>query len=61
MFYQLVILPWSKQYDETLNLDDPLNSGFSTPEAEIVFKEKGQYLREKLQTELNSGYEVVYQ
>ncbi|NHB62293.1 hypothetical protein [Photorhabdus sp. RW14-46] len=52
---------WSKQYDETLNLDDPLSSGFSTPEAETVFKEKGQYLREKLQTELNNGYEVIYQ
>ncbi|WP_118988300.1 hypothetical protein [Photorhabdus sp. CRCIA-P01] len=52
---------WSKQYDETLNLDDPLSSRFSTPEEEIVFKEKGQYLREKLQTELGNNYEVVYQ
>lgn len=52
---------WSDKYDETLNLDDPLNSGFVNPEEETAFKEKGKHLRELLQMELGSDYEVIYQ
>lgn len=52
---------WSDKYDETLNLDDPLTSGFATPEEEMVFNEMGQSLKEKLQAELGDDYEVTYQ
>jgi hypothetical protein len=52
---------WSDKYDETLNLDDPLASGFATIEEEMVFKEMGLSLKEKLQMELGDDYEVIYQ
>ncbi|XKM13049.1 hypothetical protein RCS94_08445 [Orbaceae bacterium ac157xtp] len=52
---------WSDEYDNTLNMDDPLNSGFTTVDEEISFKEKGQNLRGKLQMELGNDYEVIYQ
>lgn len=52
---------WSSQYDATLNLDDPLNSGFLTLAAESNFKQKGKKIQGKLQTELADDYEVTYQ
>lgn len=52
---------WSDDYDKTLNLDDPLHSGFKTINDEITFKEKGKILQKKLQAELNNNYEVTYQ
>lgn len=52
---------WSDKYDETLNLDDPLTSGFATLDDERVFRKMGQSLKEKLQMKLGDDYEVIYQ
>ncbi|MDF7675808.1 hypothetical protein PT286_03550 [Neisseriaceae bacterium ESL0693] len=52
---------WTDDYDKTLNLDDPLHSGFKTTNDEITFKERGKILQKKLQTELSNSYEVIYQ
>lgn len=49
---------WAKQYDDTLNQDDPLQSGFPTPEAEADFKNEGVTLLDKLKIELGEGYSL---
>ncbi|ECI6492950.1 hypothetical protein AH716_004578 [Salmonella enterica subsp. enterica] len=51
---------WATQYDATLNLDDPANSGFLSKEEEVLFKQKGRYLMSKLQEELGKDYEITY-
>ena len=50
---------WAKQYDDTLNLDDPLKSGFSDESAEVAFTKMGEILLEKLKMELGDDYCVI--
>lgn len=52
---------WSDEYNKTLILDNPLESGFKTINEEIAFREKGKYLQERLQIELGNDYDVIYQ
>jgi len=52
---------WSEEYDATLDLDDPANSGFKNLEDEVNFKKKGSYLQEELQKELGNDFEITYQ
>jgi len=49
---------WARQYDETLNMDYPPDSGFENPEAEAEFKQEGLRLAGQLRTELGSEYEI---
>lgn len=56
---KLKLAKWANQYDATLNLDDPLKSGFSSEKEELSFRECGEKLLNRLQIELGSQY-VVY-
>ena len=52
------LMQWAKEYDITLDIDDPLNSGFKNIESELYFKQKGEYLLERLKSELGSQYSI---
>ena len=47
---------WAQRYDDTLDRDDPRQSGFSTPEAEAAFKAEGEVLLGRLKSELGQQY-----
>jgi len=49
---------WAREFDETLNRDDPASSGFKSDEAEQAFKERGRQLAGQLQSELGSAYSI---
>ncbi len=51
---------WRKEYDSTLNMDYPPDSSFPSKEAFDLFKKKGRELRDNLQLELGSNYQVDY-
>ncbi|WP_433796358.1 hypothetical protein [Actinoplanes sp. CA-252034] len=42
------LIDWSVRYDETLNSDDPLSSGFATAQAEEQFAIDGLALAQRL-------------
>jgi len=52
---------WAAMYDDTLDWDDPAQSGFKFPEDADRFERKGLELWQTLQVELSGEYEVVYQ
>lgn len=52
---------WAASYDATLNADDPLESGFATPQAEHAFEQEGVEIADQLRAELGADYEVVVQ
>lgn len=49
---------WARQYDETLNMDYPPDSGFESAGAEAEFKQEGLRLAEQLRVELGPEYEI---
>lgn len=49
---------WAKQYDSTLNLEDPLNSGFPDENSALLFKKNGEELFLRLKKELGGNYLV---
>lgn len=49
---------WARQYDETLNMDYPPDSGFESAEAEAQFKQEGCRLADQLRMELGPEYEI---
>lgn len=49
---------WARQYDETLNLDQPSKSGFNDEESELAFRRLGERLQTRLQNELDGEYVV---
>lgn len=53
------LMSWAEKFDSTLNMNDPLNSGFADEEEEINFKKAGQELGEHLQEELGSEFVVI--
>lgn len=53
------LLDWSQKYDATLNLDDPIESGFRSEEEEQAFKSEGQALALLLQKELGADFLVI--
>lgn len=57
---QSKLLIWALKYDATLNMDDPLNSGFPSSQAADSFKSEGIELVEQLRTELEDQYVVTY-
>lgn len=52
------LIEWGNQYDLTLNLDDPANSGFKDENAELHFRKFGEQLLQRLQIELGRGYSI---
>lgn len=51
---------WSDIYDKTLNLEDPLSSGFPNRESKEIFDLQGKKLWHKLKKYLGDKYLVVY-
>ena len=51
---------WAEAYDQTLNRQDPLSSGFATQQDEDAFESEGKALWNKLKDELGSAYHVLY-
>ena len=57
------LLEWANKYDKTLNIEEPLNSGFENfenIEKENIFKYEGEKLFNKLKLELGDQYTVLY-
>lgn len=52
------LIQWASEYDNTLNMEDPLNSGFKNKEEELSFKNKGEKLRKRLESELGNNYSI---
>ena len=52
------LLEWSAVYNTTLNMDDPLSSGFPSEIEEARFKKMGYKLGERLQHELENEWIV---
>lgn len=50
------LICWAQKYDDTLDRDDPRQSGFPTPEAEAAFKAEGEALLTRLKAELGQQY-----
>lgn len=50
---------WAAAFDETLNQDDPVRSGFPSRTAEEEFRAEQQELCEALQTELGAAYVII--
>lgn len=55
---QTQIMNWARLYEETLNLDNPMNSGFKTSDAKNAFEMEGMRLAERLQKELGAQFGV---
>ena len=51
---------WAEVFDATLNLNDPVRSGFSSEKLKVEFHEKGHDLCLLLQSELGGNYSVIY-
>jgi len=51
---------WSAAYEGTNDVEDPLNSGFTTPADEEAFEAEGQRLCAELQAQLGPEYTVSY-
>ncbi|MGO4815704.1 hypothetical protein AB4156_40025 [Cupriavidus sp. 2MCAB6] len=49
---------WARQYDETLNMDYPPDSGFENAAVEAQFKQEGYLLADRLRMELGPEYEI---
>lgn len=49
---------WALVFDETLDTEDPVNSGFKSDEMKAEFKEQGIKLAKQLQQELGSEFVV---
>lgn len=55
------LILWSDMYDETLCLDDPINSGFKSIGDEKKFQLLGEELFKSLREELSGQYDVIYE
>jgi hypothetical protein len=54
------LIEWADMYDATLNMDDPVASGFPDDDAELAFERAGILLWQRLREELGTAYEVWY-
>lgn len=50
---------WAEAYDQTLDRDDPPNSGFESEVLEAEFKAQGHRLAERLREELGADFIVI--
>jgi len=55
---KLKILNWAAEFDATLDVDYPPNSGFSSKEHQVAFEDCGRELERCLQAELGGEYIV---
>lgn len=53
------LMMWAAKFDATLNMDDPVSSGFGSERAANEFREEGDALAQRLQEELGKNYVVV--
>jgi hypothetical protein len=51
---------WSAAYEGTSDVEDPLNSGFTTPAEEEAFEAEGRRLCTELQAQLGPEFTVSY-
>ncbi|MFI6079466.1 hypothetical protein ACIBBB_00410 [Streptomyces sp. NPDC051217] len=51
---------WGADFDATLDQDNPVDSGFRTPQEAEDFGERGERLARRLQLELGDSTRVVY-
>jgi len=54
------LVQWAADYDSTLHMDDPLESGFSSESAENEFVQRGKTIALRLRRELDSDWSVTY-
>jgi hypothetical protein len=53
------LFDWADVYDRTLNMEDPVTSGFSNNEAVDAFKVQGAKLADQLRKELGPEYYIL--
>lgn len=53
------LFAWAEWYDSTLNIDDPINSGFSSPNDQRDFENEGRSLAARLREELGENYIII--
>ncbi len=51
---------WEDQYDDTLNQDDPTESGFPSVDDEADFDSEGRLICKELRDELGETYNAIY-
>jgi hypothetical protein len=51
---------WAHIFDETLDIENPINSGFKSAEAEADFKAYGMQLAKQLQNDLGPEFFVSF-
>ena len=51
---------WRKEFDQSLNQDDPANSGFVSLEHRRAFAVTGEQLGREIQSQLGEGWHVRY-
>ena len=51
---------WAEKFDDTLNVGDPVNSGFRSQEALRAFEEEGIRLWRRIRAELGEAADVRY-
>jgi len=51
-------MTWAAKFDATLNMNDPVSSGFESKEAANEFRQEGEILALCLQEELGTAYVV---
>lgn len=51
---------WGDAFDATLDRDDPMASGFRSPQDEEAFAARGAELARRLRRELGTGWQVTY-
>lgn len=56
---QKSLMDWARVYDSTLNIDDPVSSGFASNDELQTFKEQGLQLADQMREELGSNFAVV--
>jgi hypothetical protein len=55
---QSQLMDWARVYDETLNMEDPANSGFMNADAKDAFEAEGVRLADRLREELGPEFVV---
>ncbi len=55
---QSQLMDWARVYDETLNMENPANSGFITVDAKDAFEAEGMRLADRLRSELGPEFIV---
>jgi hypothetical protein len=54
------LMAWASTFDATLNMDDPVTSGFPTDQAAEEFRKEGLELAQQLQDGLGAAYIVIH-